>query len=197
MKKIPMMLLCGVLLTACSDSQPAQTHGGQPSTPEAPTPTPAPTPEPEPPPPAKQAPLVEFDLSTADAEWQGWIAKAPGQAKVMADGVKGARVAGGGRDGFDLAWAPRHKDLAKLKQNLMTKAANSEGNVKINIVAETEDHLEWMSEAYGSKTWDFATNFAVGDKQVSCGTNFMMGLTSEEALEQHKNTCKTLARREE
>ena len=156
-------------------------------------PAPEPAPEPEKP----KVEMVEHDLSSADPEWAGWVAQGPKEAKVMADGVKGARIAADGMDGFDLAFAPKKQDLAALKSSLEKGVEASEGKMKITWTNEAEDALEWTSEGYGSTSYNFVIHMTVGEREVTCKNNYMMGISSKEALEMHKEACKTLAKKGE
>ncbi len=139
--------------------------------------------------------IVDYDLTSADPEWAGWTAKAPKGAQIMADGVKGARIAGNGRDGFDLNFDPKHKDLKELKKNLETGAAASKGEMKITFTKDTADALEWTSVGYGATTYSFVHLMKVGGRDVSCGNNFMVGIRDEALLKQHVDACKSLAKK--
>ncbi|MCH9682740.1 MAG: hypothetical protein K0V04_14995 [Deltaproteobacteria bacterium] len=140
--------------------------------------------------------MVDHDLSSADPTWEGWVAQGPEGAKVMKDGIKGARIAANGRAGFDLAFAPKKKDLAVLKSSLEKGAENSKGEVKLTFLKEEEGLLEWASDGYGSKTWGFTMHMTVeGIGDVTCQNNIMMGLTSEKALADHKAACATLKKK--
>lgn len=174
-----------IAVAACGSSESA------PPTPEptgaAPPAAAAPEPAPEP-----AIEMADYDLSSADARWQGWIATAPAGARVMQDGVNGARIAAGGRDGFDLAFKPAHRDLAQLRRNLETGAQASNGEVTLAFTEATDDRLVWTSTGYGSTTYGFTINYSVGDREVSCSNNIMMGLRDEAALAQHQAACQTL-----
>lgn len=139
--------------------------------------------------------LVDHDLGSADPEWAGWTAKGPKDAQVMADGVKGARIASNGRDGFDLNFAPKHRDLKELKTNLDKGAAASNGEMKLTFTKDAADALEWTSVGYGTTTYSFVHLMKVAGRDVACGNNYMMGIRDEGLLQQHKDACKTLAKK--
>ncbi len=151
------------------------------------------TPPPEPEKPALT--MIEHDLSSADPEWAGWVAEGPDGAKVMADGVKGARIAAGKMD-WDVAWAPKKTDLAQLKKSLETGAANSDGKLKLTFTTDTPEALEWTSEGYGTTKYNFVMHMTVGDREITCKNNYMVGIPSTELLEQHKAACNTLKQKE-
>lgn len=142
---------------------------------------------PEPPP-----TMIDFDLSSADPEWDGWTAQGPEGAKVMKDGVKGARIAANGRHGFDLQFAPKKKDLAQYKASILKGVEASEGKSKVEWLVDEEGHLEWTREGYGSTSYNFMMHMAVDGKDVTCQNNVMMGIEGKERLEMHKAACKTL-----
>src|SRR5262249_29167193 len=48
------------------------------------------------------ADMIEIDLSSADPAFKGWSAKGPKDAKVLADGLHGARIAANGLQAFDI-----------------------------------------------------------------------------------------------
>ena len=139
--------------------------------------------------------MIEHDLTSADPEWEGWVAKGPEGAKVMADGVKGARIAAGRDIDWDLAWAPKKRDLAELKKNLEKGAESSEGKVKLTFTTETPEALEWTYEGYGATKYNFVMHMEVDGKEITCKNNYMVGIPSEELREQHKQACLTLAKK--
>ncbi len=155
--------------------------------------------------PVKPEPLVEHDLGPAHADWKGWVAKAPKNAKVMADGVKGARLAAKGPNalerargkvgGFDLRFSPKKMDLATTKKNIQKGADNSKGKLKLEWLVDKPDHLEWLADGYGTKSWSFAIHMKVDGRDVTCSNNHMMGIGSKVLLEQHKEACKTLKKK--
>lgn len=136
--------------------------------------------------------MVDFDLSSADPEWEGWKAQGPEGAKVMKDGVKGARIAANGRDGFDLQFAPKKKDLAEYKAGILKGVEASNGKSKVEWLVDEEGHLEWTREGYGSTSYNFMMHLTVDGKDVTCQNNVMMGIQGKERLEMHKAACKTL-----
>lgn len=151
----------------------------------------APKPAPE------KAPLemVEHDLSSADPEWAGWVAQGPKEAKLLQDGVKGARIAANKTSGFDLAFAPKKTDLAELKKNLQIGESKSEGKSKLTFTTDTPDALEWTFEGYGATKYNFVRNMTVGDREVTCKNNYMVGIDSEELRARHIEACNTLQKK--
>ena len=104
---------------------------------------------------AKPVELVDHDLSSADPKWAGWSAKGPADAKVMADGVAGARLAAkgpslldrkpGSDEGFDIAFAWGKDDLASLKSNLKKGADDSKST--LTFTKDEADRLEYTRRA--------------------------------------------------
>lgn len=139
--------------------------------------------------------MIEHDLSSADPIWEGWVAEGPKEAKVMKDGVKGARIAAGGRGKpqWDVSWAPTKKDLAQLKENLQKGAENSDGKMTITFTKDEPDRLEWTSDGYGTKTYSFTLHMtAEGVGDVTCANNIMAGIESEQERELYMASCATL-----
>jgi hypothetical protein len=207
-KKISSLCVLGIAgLAACNNegggATPAASATGKPAT-SAPaaavTATAAATPSP-----AKAAvALADFDLSTADAKWKGWTAKGPADAKVMADGVQGARIAAkgpsildqkkGGDNGFDVAFAWGKDDLKALKKNLQKGADNPVGNVKMKLTftRDEADMLEWTTEVGDSKTYSFEMHMKIGKADVTCKNNYMVGSGNPEEHQRVMDACKTL-----
>ncbi len=146
-------------------------------------------------PPAEAAAMVEYDLTPADPSWAGWVASGATGAKVMQHGSKAARIAGGGRDGFDLSWAPKKLELAEYKESLKKGEAASGGKLKITFVKDEPGALEWTQEGYGTTTHSFMMHMTADGKDVTCSNNAMVGIRSEGALLQHKNACGTLKKK--
>ncbi|MBA3393043.1 MAG: hypothetical protein H0T89_10385 [Deltaproteobacteria bacterium] len=145
--------------------------------------------------PAVDAAMVELDLSPADPVWAGWVAEGPASVKVMKDGVKGARIAGGKRDEyFDVNWVQKKKDLAELKANLKRGDEASQG-MKLTFVKDEPGVLEWTSEASGKTTHSFVMHMTVDNVTITCGNNYMVGIASEAMLEQHKRACQSLKKK--
>jgi hypothetical protein len=142
----------------------------------------------------KEVELVDTDLSTADPVWKGWTAKGPKDAKVMQDGVKGARIAQSGMDGLDVIFDQKKQDLKLLKKNLEIGAKNSNGETKHTFSKEEADELAWTTESYGSKSFNFQRNTKVAGKDVTCGGNPMMGFRSEAQVETARKICDSLAK---
>lgn len=159
--------------------------------------------------PKKEAPkpveMVEHDLSSAHDVWKGWIAKGPKGAKVLADGVKGARIAAkgpsmldrkpGGDQGFDLAFAPGKQDLKTLKTNLEKGASNPESKTKLTFTKEEDGMLEWTAEVGKSKSYNFVMHMQVEGKDYTCKNNYMMGSGNEAEHKRVLDACKTLAKK--
>ncbi|MDC0715884.1 hypothetical protein [Nannocystis bainbridge] len=139
--------------------------------------------------------MIEHDLASADPEWAGWVAKGPKEGKVMQDGIKGARIAAGRAAGFDLAFAPKHTDLATLKESLEKGASASEGKLKLTFTTETPEALEWTADGYGAVKYNFVRNMKAGDREVTCKNNYMVGIASQESLARHKEACDTLQKK--
>ena len=151
--------------------------------------------------------MVEHDLSSAHADWKGWVAKGPKDAKVLADGVNGARIAGkgpsildrkpGGDSGFDLAFEPGKQDLKSLKTNLEKGAANSAADTKLTL-AFTKDEptmLEWTAEVAGTKTYNFVKHIEVEGKSFTCKNNYMMGSGNDAEHKRVLEACGSLRKK--
>lgn len=157
--------------------------------------------------PAKPVELVEIDLSTADPKWAGWIAKGPADAKVLADGVNGARMAAkgpglmdrkpGGDNGFDVAFAWGKQDLKELKANIQKGADNPIGDTKMTVTFTKDEAglLEWTSEVGKSKSWNFVMHMNVEKTDISCKNNYMIGAGNEDEHKRQMEACKTLAKK--
>ncbi|MFO0586527.1 MAG: hypothetical protein U0441_03275 [Polyangiaceae bacterium] len=151
--------------------------------------------------------MTEFDLSTADAKWKGWVAMGPADAKVMADGVNGARIAAkgpsildqkeGGDQGFDLAFAWGKDDLKELKKNLQNGADHPIGDMKVKITwtKEEPDLLEWTTEVGKMKTYNFVQHIKVEKTDITCKNNYMIGSGNEAEHKRVMDACKTLAKK--
>lgn len=138
------------------------------------------------------ADFVEHDLSTADPAWKGWTAKGPKDAKVMADGVKGARIAANGMDAFDISFTSTKEKLADLKKGAETAAKTTSG--KAEFSTDTADKLVWNIDNSGIKRFFFAQNMKVGGKDVGCGTG-PMGVAKLEDLKVYEESCASLAKK--
>jgi hypothetical protein len=137
------------------------------------------------------ADLVDTDLSSADPAWKGWAAKGPKEAKVMPDGVHGARIAATRVDAFDINFAQRKTKLADVKKGVETGNKIMGGTVKTTYTTDTADKLEYTSEISGSKIWRFTWNMKVSGKDVTCATG-TMGASSETLLAVLKASCESL-----
>ncbi len=136
--------------------------------------------------------MIDFDLGSADPEWEGWKAQGPKGAKVLKDGVKGARIAANGRHGFDLQFAPKKKDLTQYKASIEKGVEASEGKSKVTWIVDKPEHLEWTREGYGSTSYNFMMHMNVDGRDVTCQNNVMMGIEGKDRLQMHKDACKTL-----
>jgi hypothetical protein len=139
--------------------------------------------------------MVEIDLSSADPVWKGWVAKGPKDAKVLADGVHGARIAANGMNAFDVAFAPAKTSLKDVKSGAEAAMKGSGGKLTVTFTVDTADKLEWKSDGYGTTTYNFVWNYKASGKDVSCLTNAAMGANSEAQLKQFKDACGTLTKK--
>jgi hypothetical protein len=137
------------------------------------------------------ADLVEHDLSTADPAWKGWIAKGPKDAKVMADGVHGARIAANGINAFDITFGHKKTKLADTKKGIEAGAKIMGGSAKTSFVTDTKEKLEWVTEVGTSKSWHFSWNVKVSGKDVTC-SSMPMGASTESLLAVLKASCESL-----
>jgi hypothetical protein len=140
------------------------------------------------------ADLVETDLSTADPAWKGWVAKGPKDAKVMADGLHGARIAANGLNAFDVSFAPRKTKLADVKKGVETGQKIMGGTAKTTYTTDTADKLEYTTEISGSKIWRFTWNVKASGKDVTCSTG-TMGASTETLLAVLKASCESLRKK--
>jgi hypothetical protein len=194
---VPMRILAAAvvvlpLLVACSkDSTAPAAASSAASAPIAPAASGASLPTPAAP--AAAAAMVEIDLSTADPAWKGWVVQGPKDAKVLADGVHGARVAANGMDAFDLAFGQGKALVKDIKGG--NAAAVKSGNVKITYTTDTADKLEWTTEVGTTKAYNFVWGVKASGKDVTCSTNAAMGVSSEALLAQLKTACGTLQKK--
>lgn len=142
--------------------------------------------------PTAGANVTEIDLATADPAWKGWTVQGPKDAKVLADGVHGARVAANGMDAFDLAFTQGKSPMKDVKSGV--EAGAKGGNLKVTYGVDTADKLEWVTEVAGTKVHNFVWNYKVAGKDVSCRTNAAMGTTDAMAA-QMKTACGTLQKK--
>jgi hypothetical protein len=191
MKILAAAIVVVPLLAACSkDSAPAAA-GSAASVPSAPASI-APAAPPAAPAPAATAAMVEIDLGSADPAWKDWVVTGPKDAKVLADGVHGARVAANGMDAFDVAFGQGKPSLKDTKAGL--QAGAKAGSMKLTFTTDTADKLEWTTEvgATATKTFNFVIGYKASGKDVFCQTNSGMGVSSEAMLAQLKTACGTL-----
>lgn len=156
---------------------------------------------------AKAVDMIDIDLSTADAKWKGWTAKGPADAKVLADGVQGARIAAkgpsildhtkGGDNGFDMAFAWGKDDFKSLRKNLQKGADNPIGNTKMKLTftKDEPDLLEWTTEVGDTKTYNFEMHMKVEKADVTCKNNYMIGSGNADEHKRVMDACKTLAKK--
>ncbi len=155
----------------------------------------------------KPVEMVDHDLTSAHADWKGWVAKGPKDAKVLADGLKGARIAAkgpglmdrkkGGDNGFDVAFAPGKQDLKPLKTNLEKGAANSSGDTKMTLTFTKNEAgmLEWTAEVAGFKTYSFVKHIQVDAKDYTCKNNYMVGSGNEAEHKRVLEACGSLKKK--
>ena len=96
--------------------------------------------------------LVDLDLGAADPAWKGWVAKGPKDAKIMADGLHGARIAANGMNAYDIAFASGKTKMADKKKGIETGRKIMGPDVKITYTTDTADSLEWATEVSGSRS---------------------------------------------
>ncbi len=152
----------------------------------------------------KPVELTEFDLSSADPKWKGWVAKGPADAKVMADGVEGARIAAkgpsimdmkkGGDMGFDVAFAWGKDDLKELKASIQKGADHPMGDakVKVTFTKDDPDDLEWTLEVGDMKSYNFEIHMNVEKSDITCKNNYMVGAGNEDEAKRIMDACKSL-----
>jgi hypothetical protein len=154
--------------------------------------------------------MVDHDLEAGDPKWKGWTAKGPKDAKVLADGVNGARIAGKGKSmleqkpgddtGYDIHFAWGKEDLKATKKAITAEKIPVEGvKVVTTVTKEEAGLLEWTDEittkSGTSKTYNFVMHLNVEKTDVSCGNNFMIGAGNEAQHKAHMEGCKTLAKK--
>ncbi len=148
--------------------------------------------------------MVDHDLSSADPKWAGWTAKGPADAKVMADGVAGARIAAkgpsildrkpGGDEGFDIAFAWGKEDLKTQKENVKKGADSAKSTM--TIIKDEAGQLEYsLKGESGNTTYYFTLHMNVEKTDVSCKNGNMMGAGNEAEHKRLMDACKTLAKK--
>jgi hypothetical protein len=147
--------------------------------------------------------MVDQDLSAGDASWAGWTAKGPKDAKVMADGVKGARIAAkgpglldqkpGGDQGFDIAFAWGKPDLKNMKTNLEKGASAPDYKMKLEFTKDEAEFLQFKSTVGEMTTHGFSMAMKVDGKDITCQNNIMVGAGNEAELQREIDACKSLA----
>jgi hypothetical protein len=149
--------------------------------------------------------MVDHDLAAGDPSWAGWTAKGPKDAKVLADGVKGARIAAkgpsildqkpGGDQGFDIAFAWEKPDLKQRKASAEKGAAASEGKLKVEFTKDEPELLQWKSIMGDSTTYNFVMAMKVEGKDITCQNNTMIGAGNEAEMNRMMDGCKSLAKK--
>ena len=139
--------------------------------------------------------LTEIDLSSGDPIWTGWVAKGAKDAKVLADGIRGVRLAANGMNAFDIAFSPTKTSLKDSKKGVEFAAKSSEGKLKVTFLVDTPEKLEWKSDGYGTTSWNLVWNYKASGKAVSCSSNAAMGASSEAQLAQLKESCLSLRKK--
>ena len=155
--------------------------------------------------------MVAHDLEAGDPKWKGWTANGPKDAKVLGDGVNGARIAGkaaksmleqqpGDDTGYDIHFAWGKDDLKQLKKSITAeKMAVPDVKVVTTVTKDEAGFLEWTDETTTksgtSKSYNFVMHLNVEKTDVSCGNNFMIGAGNEAQHKAHMEGCKTLAKK--
>jgi hypothetical protein len=128
-------------------------------------------------------------------------------AKVLADGVNGARIAAkgpsildqkkGGDQGFDVAFGWGKEDLKSLKKNLQTGADHPIGDMKVKLTwtKDEADLLEWTTEVGEMKSYNFVMHMKVEKTDITCKNNYMMGSGNEAEHKRVMDACATLAKK--
>ncbi len=138
--------------------------------------------------------LVDLDLSTADPAWKGWVARGPKDAKVLADGVHGARIAATGMNAFDISFGPSKTRLADTRKGAEAGQKAMGSASKTTFLLDTADKLEWTTEVGASKSWRFSWNVKASGKDVTCSTG-MMGAATETMVALLKASCASLRKK--
>jgi len=180
--------------SASASAAPAAKTSSSPAASAAPKPSAAPSAAPAASASAPAAEMVEIDLSSADPAWKGWVANGPKDAKVLADGVHGARIAANGMDAFDVAFGQGKAMLKTVKSGVEAGVKGSGGSLKVTYTTDTADKLEWTTEVGSTKTYNFVWSIKASGKDMSCSTNTMMG-ASEAMVAQLKTACGTLKKK--
>lgn len=136
----------------------------------------------------------EFDLASADPAWKGWVAMGPKSAKVLADGVHGARIAANGMDAFDLTFAPAKTRLSDRKKGIQDGQKFAGASTKTTFLVDSSDKLEWVMEGSTFKAWNFVWNMKASGKDVTCASG-PQGASSEARLAELKKACETLRKK--
>ena len=153
---------------------------------------------------APKVELIDHDLSSADPKWAGWTVKGPSDAKVMKDGVNGARVAAkgpsimdrkpGGDEGFDIAFAWGKEDLKKHAE-LVKKGADTAKST-FTVLKDEGGVLEYtLKGESGNTTYNFMVHLNVEKTDVTCKNGNMMGAGNEAEHKRLIEACKTLAKK--
>ena len=157
---------------------------------------------------AKPAKMVEHDLSSAHEVWKGWVAQGPEGAKVLANGIKGARIAGGGKGlvftkaggdrGFDVNWQPGKMDLKNVKENL-EKAKKFAPDLKLEhkFLKDEADALVWTSTTgkTGTTVYNFIVHMQIDGADYTCKNNAAKGAGNEAEHKRMMAACNTLKKK--
>lgn len=153
---------------------------------------------------APKVELVDHDLSSADPKWAGWTVKGPADAKVMQDGVNGARLAGkgpsimdrkpGGDEGFDIAFAWGKDDLKKHIEAVKKGAEMAKSTV--TVTKEEAGVLEYTIKGEsGNTTYNFLLHMNVEKTDITCKNGNAMGAGNEAEHKRLIEGCKSLAKK--
>jgi hypothetical protein len=152
--------------------------------------------------------MVEYDLSTVDPKWKGWVIDGPPNAKVMLEGVTDARLAQAGQgmmasgppvDTLDISLKLEKASLDDEKAQLKSLKPHPSPGVtrKVTVITDTPDKLEW-TDVYTRKgqvhtEYHFVMNFQASGQDATCRTlQLGMGAVSKDGLAQFEASCATL-----
>jgi len=150
----------------------------------------------------KASELVDYDLSKAGPQWKGWVAKGPKGCRVMKDLGDHARLAckgpdivessRSGRRGFDLVFVPKKQDLAAFKKRMAKRFDRNRREGAFKVLSDQPDLFAWREGKGKFHGYFFVMNRKVGDREVSCQPNLMLGggIPAEHQL--HLAACRTL-----
>jgi hypothetical protein len=154
----------------------------------------------------KPVEMKEHDLSSAHESWKGWVAQGPANAKVLADGFQGARIAADGPGllnskpgddaAFDLAFEAGKEDHKQLKE-LTEKGAKAIPDYQVEVawLKEEPGLLVWKSTGKNMTMWNFSKHLKIDGKDYTCRTNYAFGAGNEAQLERFIAACDTLKKK--